>query len=176
MAEITAGVYRFARKDPTNNYLGMTPVVTYNVLDSDTAPRAFFDDSLHGNRPTGGTTDINLPIDPAIMTVNGSAGEFLDLEYQDVASTHTFTTTLFTVRLQVWDSFPSGSGRIVVPKAINLVDRTTKTVSGTFQHPFGLDDNPAFVQYAWNPVLRFIPPIGHKYLLFGQQLFKSSGT
>src|ERR1051326_8627959 len=132
MAEIASGDYRFARYGVDGNRKEMSEQFNYDILNNVAVPRVAFNGA-------GTIQDQQISWDAVI---SGPTNDVLILELRDT-SARTFTTAncvvSFTVRAYFRDSGRGGVHQRV--HTLSLVDRVTKSTSGTRTDPQGVNDN-----------------------------------
>lgn len=166
MVQVTSGMLRFAVKDANGNVRASTEAVPLVIADNTTSPRLVLTDSLTG-RPRGTINDEIIDADPN-LTARAKYGEYLDIEVM-VGTAFTLDTSDQTANLNVADVWEIAGGFKVEDKPLRLADRSTRTISGTFLDPRGLEDDLYVPANVWAPVARFIPPAGHTYVPRGYQ-------
>lgn len=167
MAEIASGDYRFARYGSDGNRKESSEQVNYDILNNTATPRWAFN---------GAGTISDQQVSWGSI-VSGPGNDVLILELRDTAA-RTFATAncvvSFTVRAHYRDTL---TGKITSTlKPLSLVDRVTKSTSGTRTDPQGVNDNPVTVANEFSKVMCFKPVTSENWEVEGYQRFVSDGT
>src|ERR1041385_535492 len=167
MAEIAAGDYRFARYGVDGNRKEMSEQFNYDILNNTPTPRIAFNGA-------GTIQDQQVSLD---ATMSGPGNDVLILELRDTAA-RTFATAncvvSFNVRAWYRDTL---TGKVTSTlKPLGLVDRVTKSTSGTRTDPQGVNDNPVTVANEFSTVICFKPVTSENWQIEGYQRFVSDGT